>query len=120
MNRATKEDACGYWLPADGDGIYENFGEGVVYRGKDVDRFAAYENTNLEPDEIAKLQAELAQIKQKGYWVEYEGADKGFHYCSKCKRQAINYDEEREVVEVLTDFCPHCGVQMEKSDSSDR
>lgn len=42
-------------------------------------------------------------------WKEYGGADAGFHYCSKCKRQAFSYDDGEEVVEVLSNFCPWCG-----------
>ena len=45
-------------------------------------------------------------------WVEYTGVDKGFHYCSECKQQAFNYDDDGEVVEVLSDFCPSCGKAM--------
>lgn len=46
------------------------------------------------------------------YWKEYTGADAGFHYCSKCKQQAVNYDDSVDVVEVLSDFCPFCGRAM--------
>lgn len=45
-------------------------------------------------------------------WREYTGADAGFHYCSKCSQQAFNYEDGREVVEVLSDFCPSCGRAM--------
>lgn len=45
-------------------------------------------------------------------WKEYEGEDKGFHYCSACKQQAFNFEEGREIVEVLSDFCPSCGRGM--------
>jgi len=48
-------------------------------------------------------------------WAEYTGADAGFHYCSKCRAQAFNYDEASEVVEVLSDFCPSCGRAMNKN-----
>ena len=45
-------------------------------------------------------------------WKEYTGADAGFHYCSKCRQQAFNYEESGEVVEVFSDFCPGCGRAM--------
>lgn len=45
-------------------------------------------------------------------WKEYTGADVGFHYCSKCKQQAFNYEDGGEVVEVLSDFCPGCARAM--------
>lgn len=45
-------------------------------------------------------------------WKEYTGADAGFHYCSKCGQQAFNYEEDGEVIEVLSNFCPCCGKAM--------
>lgn len=45
-------------------------------------------------------------------WKEYTGTDAGFHYCSKCGRQAFNYEDDREVVEALSDFCHSCGRAM--------
>lgn len=45
-------------------------------------------------------------------WKEYDGADAGFHFCSKCKQQAFNYEDGGEVVEVLSDFCPSCARAM--------
>lgn len=48
-------------------------------------------------------------------WKEYTGADAGFHYCSKCKQQAFNYEDGGEVVEVLSDFCPSCGRATTKN-----
>lgn len=45
-------------------------------------------------------------------WKEYIGEDAGFHYCSKCKQQAFNYEDGGEVFEVLSDFCPSCGKAM--------
>lgn len=52
---------------------------------------------------------------QEGEWLEYTGDDAGFHYCSKCKRSAFNYDAGDQVVEVLSDYCPHCGQPMKKT-----
>lgn len=51
-----------------------------------------------------------------GWWVPYENeADKGFHYCSECKGQAFNYgDDDVEIIECLTNYCPNCGADMRK------
>lgn len=48
-------------------------------------------------------------------WLEYEGEDAGFHFCSnpKCRKQAFNYEDGREVIEVLSAYCPHCGAKMD-------
>lgn len=51
----------------------------------------------------------IKKEEQKAEWKEYAGADAGFHYCSKCKKQAFNYGENEEIIEVLSDFCPLCG-----------
>ena len=46
-------------------------------------------------------------------WLEYDGEDTGFHYCSRCKRQALGYDDEQgNASEYLTEFCPRCGAKM--------
>ena len=50
-------------------------------------------------------------------WAEYDGADKGFHYCSECKGQAFNYEEYGEVIEILSGWCPNCGARMDKEDN---
>lgn len=57
----------------------------------------------------------IAHIDREAWtakWKEYTGADAGFHYCSKCKQQAFNYEDGGEVVEVLSDFCPGCARAM--------
>ena len=57
--------------------------------------------------------ADVAEVRH-GMWIEYENeADKGFHYCSECKHQAFNYDEEDSTVEVLSEYCPNCGAKMD-------
>lgn len=64
---------------------------------------------------VAALRSEpnpLDNSKCAAEWLEYTGADKGFHYCSHCKQQAFNYEENREVIEVLSEFCPSCGFAM--------
>lgn len=55
--------------------------------------------------------ADVAPVN--GRWVEYDGADAGLHYCSECKGQAFNYEENGEVIEVLSKWCPHCGALMD-------
>ena len=60
--------------------------------------------------------ADVAEVRH-GRWAEYDGADKGFHYCSECKRQAFNYEENGEVIEILSGWCPNCGARMDKEDN---
>ena len=45
MTRSTQRDEHGAYLT--GDGIYGDWGVPEKYRGEDVDRLAAYENTGL-------------------------------------------------------------------------
>lgn len=39
--------------------------------------------------------------------------------CSECKVSAVNYEDEGEVVEVLSDWCPNYGARMDKEDEHD-
>ena len=50
MERVTQKNERGYYLL--GDGIYSDWGVPEQFRGDDVDRLAAYEDTGLEPEEI--------------------------------------------------------------------
>ena len=59
--------------------------------------------------------ADVAPVRHG--WAEYDGADKGFHYCSECKGQAFNYEENGEVIEILSGWCPNCGARMDKEDN---
>ena len=63
MERATQRDELGYYLV--GDAIYGDCGVPEKFRGDDVDRLAAYENTGMEPEEVAKMAKE---------WTRYETA----------------------------------------------
>lgn len=56
MTRLTERDAQGAYIV--GDGICGDGGDPERYRGDDVDRFAAYEDTGLEPYEIERLKRE--------------------------------------------------------------
>ena len=60
MERATQKDERGYYLV--GDGIYSDEGTPEKFRGDDVDRLAAYEDTGLTPEqcENAKVIIESA------------------------------------------------------------
>lgn len=53
MERATQRDELGYYLV--GDAIYGDYGVPEKFRGDDVDRLAAYEDTGLEPEEIDRI-----------------------------------------------------------------
>ena len=61
---------------------------------------------------------EISRVRH-GRWIEYENeADKGLHYCSECKHQAFNYDEEDSTVEVMSEYCPNCGAKMDGGDGN--
>lgn len=62
MGRVTQKDERGYYLV--GDGIYSDWGTPEKFRGDDVDRLAAYEETDLEPEEIELL------AKQRDLYVD--------------------------------------------------
>lgn len=62
---------------------------------------------------IENLPAEDVVQVWHGRWMEYSGADKGFHYCSECKRQAFNYEENGNIIEALSKWCPNCGALMD-------
>ena len=57
MERVTQKDECGYYLV--GDGIYGDWGTPEKFRGDDVDRLAAYEETGMEPEEIIELKGRM-------------------------------------------------------------
>lgn len=61
MERATQKDERGYYLV--GDGIYSDEGTPEKFRGDDIDRLAAYEETGLEPEEIEKLKGEVFGLR---------------------------------------------------------
>ena len=58
MKRLTQKDENGYYLT--GDGIYSDWGVPEKFRGEDVDRLAAYEDSGLTPEEIQQMLAKEA------------------------------------------------------------
>lgn len=62
MERATQRDKRGYYLV--GDGIYSDEGSPEKFRGRDVDRLAAYEDTELSPEEIIELKARMEGLEK--------------------------------------------------------
>lgn len=64
MERATQKDERGYYLV--GDGIYSDEGTPEKFRGDDVDRLAAYEDTGLEPEDFKRTFTEDAPLKLTG------------------------------------------------------
>ena len=71
MERVTQKNERGYYLL--GDGIYSDWGVPEKFRGDDVDRLAAYEDTGLEPKDVTDLMAahgtaigELAEYRKLG------------------------------------------------------
>ena len=64
MERATQRDELGYYLV--GDAIYGDCGVPEKFRGDDVDRLAAYENTGMEPEDFKRAFTEDALLKLTG------------------------------------------------------
>lgn len=62
MERATQKDERGYYLV--GDGIYSDEGTPEKFRGDDVDRLAAYEDTGLEPCDYSAMAHALKQAER--------------------------------------------------------
>ena len=71
-----------------------------------------YVNIDEVYEAVKELPASAVRPVVYGEWKEYSGDDAGLHYCSVCKEQAFNYEESGETIEVLSDFCPHCGSDM--------
>lgn len=69
MKRLTMKDENGYYLT--GDGIYSDWGMPEKFRGDDIDRLAAYENTGLEPEEIKEFAEDV--IRQFAYHGQVNG-----------------------------------------------
>ena len=89
-------------------------------RTKAIAYFKNRSQTALMPGANAMFRLALEALEQlkidpvkHGHWIEYTGADKGFHYCSECEGQAFNYDEGSQCVEVLSNYCPNCGARMD-------
>ena len=64
MERATQRDELDYYLV--GDAIYGDCGVPEKFRGDDVDRLAAYENTGMEPEDFKRAFTEDALLKLTG------------------------------------------------------
>lgn len=62
MERATLKDERGYYLT--GDGIYSDWGVPEKFRGENVNRLAAYEDTGLEPEEIIELKGRMEGLEK--------------------------------------------------------
>ena len=62
MKRLTQKDENGFYLT--GDGIYSDWGVPEKFRGEDIDRLAAYEDTGLEPEEIIELKARMEGLEK--------------------------------------------------------
>lgn len=60
----------------------------------------------------------------RGQWVDRYGGkyDNQLFECSECKRKAlceVKVDDlgHEHIVQVLSDFCPHCGIDMRGDDN---
>ena len=49
---------------------------------------------------------------RRGKWVQ-NVLFIGTHTCSVCEKDPIHYDGRTGYVEILSDFCPHCGAKMD-------
>ena len=92
MERTTQKDECGYYLV--GEGIYSDWGTPEKFRGDEVDRLAAYEDTGLEPEDFKRTFTEDALLKLTGQLLgvtpdrlrELAQADKeGISPCTFCR-----------------------------------
>ena len=70
MTRSTQRDELGVYLTR--EGIYGDWGTPEKYRGTDIDRLAAYEDTGLDPEEIEQLKRERDKLER--FLGELEGA----------------------------------------------
>lgn len=90
----------------------DQYGIGPTLTDEQVEAIQFALQNLKEPERSGGIAAVTSQGVWTAEWKEYDGEDKGFHYCSACKQQAFNFEEGREIVEVLSDFCPSCGRGM--------
>lgn len=91
MERTTQKDERGYYLV--GDGIYSDEGTPEKFRGDDVDRLAAYEDTGLEPEEIGALKS-----REKGLVELLNGVSCGCAVTYTRLRELAQADREGQCV----------------------
>lgn len=78
----------------------------------------SYSKNNQEMGmcKICEFKQLLEEPERKhGRWIKYENEyGEKLHYCSECKNDAHrHYSEYRnDVVELLFDYCQHCGADM--------
>lgn len=90
----------------------DRYGIGTPLTDEQVEAIQFTLQNLKEPARAGNATPGIVQGAWTAEWKEYDGEDKGFHYCSACKQQAFNFEEDREVIEVLSDFCPSCGRAM--------
>lgn len=90
----------------------DQYGIGPTLTDEQVEAIQFALQNLKEPERSGSTAAVTSRGVWTAEWKEYDGEDKGFHYCSACKQQAFNFEEGREIVEVLSDFCPSCGRGM--------
>lgn len=124
MKRVTQKDERGYYLV--GDGIYSDWGVPEKFRGDDVDRFAAYEDTGLEPEEIIRNEMMLEDSRR--YSAKLELKLKAYEELGTpgCLRELAEADREGRCVvlnmprkplvwgddDQNTCLCPYCGKDL--------
>lgn len=71
-----------------------------------------YADLNRGERFIDAIESIPAAAPKMGKWVEVTNG-RGGHECSECHEYAPSYQDGREH---LTDYCPECGVKMERSE----
>lgn len=61
--------------------------------------------------ELDYLKAIAEAASDTAEWAEHE-KHKGFHYCTNCGSFAFCYHDCGTYIEILSPFCPVCGVRM--------
>lgn len=87
-----------------------------------LDRFV-YDEWYGNDDIAEKLISNGVTVQEHGHWVSYQSDepygsmdDIVWYRCSKCGKDAHGRCDEDEwySVPILSVYCPHCGVKMEK------
>ena len=91
MERTTQKDERGYYLV--GDGIYSDEGTPEKFRGDDVDRLAAYEDTGLEPKEVTDFDRLIKLYLEAGLDKQFVLA------CIEATKAGMTVDRLRELAQ---------------------
>lgn len=68
----------------------------------------------LSGDKAKTLMEIIEQEEETGRWIPVTNG-RGGHECNRCHNYAPSYRTGREH---LSDYCPHCGKQMDATDTN--